>query len=97
MNVSTITITRDHADADYSGFVKKSSKPSTSAGTIARGGVAMAKIFSEPSESDVPSYSFEPNNQDGLIGGDIGLVLGKIAIFLIIGFAGFRNRSLNLR
>ena len=35
--------------------------------------------------------------QDGLIGGDIGLVLAKIAIFLIIGFAGFRNRSLNLR
>ena len=35
--------------------------------------------------------------QDGLIVGDIGLVLAKIAIFLIIGFAGFRNRSLNLR
>ena len=35
--------------------------------------------------------------QDGLIGGDIGLVLAKIAIFLIIGFVGFRNRSLNLR
>ena len=35
--------------------------------------------------------------QDGLIGGDIGLVLAKISIFLIIGFVGFRNRSLNLR
>jgi len=35
--------------------------------------------------------------QDGLIGGDIGLVLAKIVIFLIIGFVGFRNRSLNLR
>ncbi len=35
--------------------------------------------------------------QDGFNGGDIGLVLAKIAIFLIIGFAGFRNRSLNLR
>jgi putative exporter of polyketide antibiotics len=35
--------------------------------------------------------------QDGLISGDLGLVLAKIAIFLIIGFVGFRNRSLNLR
>ena len=35
--------------------------------------------------------------QDGLIVGDIGLVLAKISIFLIIGFVGFRNRSLNLR
>ena len=35
--------------------------------------------------------------QDGLIGADLMLVLIKIAIFLVIGFAGFRNRSLNLR
>ena len=35
--------------------------------------------------------------QDGLIAGDLLLVIGKIAIFLAIGFIGFRNRSLNLR
>ena len=35
--------------------------------------------------------------QDGLIAGDLLLVIGKIAIFLAIGFVGFRNRSLNLR
>jgi len=35
--------------------------------------------------------------QDGLIAGDLLLVIGKIAIFLVIGFIGFRNRSLNLR
>ena len=35
--------------------------------------------------------------QDGLIGGDVFLVIGKIALFLAIGFIGFRNRSLNLR
>ena len=35
--------------------------------------------------------------QDGLIVGDLMLVLIKIAIFLAIGFVGFRNRSLNLR
>ena len=35
--------------------------------------------------------------QDGLITGDLLLVIGKIAIFLAIGFVGFRNRSLNLR
>ena len=35
--------------------------------------------------------------QDGLIAGDLLLVIGKIAIFLAVGFIGFRNRSLNLR
>ena len=35
--------------------------------------------------------------QDGLIAGDLLLVIGKIMIFLAIGFVGFRNRSLNLR
>ena len=35
--------------------------------------------------------------QDGLIAGDLFLVIGKIALFLVIGFIGFRNRSLNLR
>ena len=35
--------------------------------------------------------------QDGLIGEDVLLVIGKIALFLAIGFIGFRNRSLNLR
>jgi len=35
--------------------------------------------------------------QDGLIAGDLLLVIGKIMIFLAIGFIGFRNRSLNLR
>jgi putative exporter of polyketide antibiotics len=35
--------------------------------------------------------------QEGLIGADLTLVLGKIVIFLIIGFIGFRKRSLNLR
>ena len=35
--------------------------------------------------------------QDGLIAGDLLLVVGKIMIFLAIGFVGFRNRSLNLR
>ena len=35
--------------------------------------------------------------QDGLIGEDVLLVIGKIALFLAIGFLGFRNRSLNLR
>jgi len=35
--------------------------------------------------------------QEGLIAGDLLLVIGKIAIFLAIGFVGFRNRSLNLR
>ena len=35
--------------------------------------------------------------QDGLIGADLMLVIIKIAIFLAIGFIGFRNRSLNLR
>ena len=35
--------------------------------------------------------------QDGLIAGDLILVIGKIMIFLAIGFVGFRNRSLNLR
>ena len=35
--------------------------------------------------------------QDGLIAGDLFLVIGKIALFLVIGFVGFRNRSLNLR
>jgi len=35
--------------------------------------------------------------QDGLIGADLMLVIIKIAIFLAIGFMGFRNRSLNLR
>ena len=35
--------------------------------------------------------------KDGLDTGDVTLVLGKILIFLIIGFIGFRNRSLNLR
>ena len=35
--------------------------------------------------------------QDGLITGDLLLVIGKIMIFLAIGFVGFRNRSLNLR
>ena len=35
--------------------------------------------------------------QDGLIAGDLFLVIGKIALFLAIGFIGFRNRSLNLR
>ena len=35
--------------------------------------------------------------QEGLIAGDLLLVIGKIAIFLVIGFIGFRNRSLNLR
>ena len=35
--------------------------------------------------------------QDGLIAGDLFLVIGKIALFLFIGFIGFRNRSLNLR
>ena len=35
--------------------------------------------------------------QDGLIAGDLLLVIGKIMIFLVIGFVGFRNRSLNLR
>ena len=35
--------------------------------------------------------------QDGLIGGDVLLVVGKIVLFLAIGFIGFRNRSLNLR
>ena len=35
--------------------------------------------------------------QDGLIAGDLLLVIGKITIFLAIGFIGFRNRSLNLR
>ena len=35
--------------------------------------------------------------QDGLIGEDIFLVVGKTLIFLAIGFIGFRNRSLNLR
>ena len=35
--------------------------------------------------------------QDGLFAEDILLVIGKIAIFLVIGFIGFRNRSLNLR
>ena len=34
---------------------------------------------------------------DGLIAGDLLLVIGKIMIFLAIGFVGFRNRSLNLR
>ena len=33
--------------------------------------------------------------QDGLIGEDVLLVIGKIALFLAIGFLGFRNRSLN--
>ena len=32
--------------------------------------------------------------QDGLIGGDVLLVVGKIVLFLAIGFIGFRNRSL---
>ena len=35
--------------------------------------------------------------QDGLIGEDIFLVIGKTLLFLAIGFIGFRNRSLNLR
>ena len=35
--------------------------------------------------------------QDGLFAEDLLLVIGKIAIFLTIGFIGFRNRSLNLR
>ena len=35
--------------------------------------------------------------QDGLIVGDLLLVIGKIMIFLAILFVGFRNRSLNLR
>ena len=35
--------------------------------------------------------------QDGLIAGDLLLVIGKIMIFLAIGFVGFGNRSLNLR
>ena len=35
--------------------------------------------------------------QDGLFAEDLLLVVGKIAIFLVIGFIGFRNRSLNLR
>tara|TARA_B110000444_G_C18667730_1_gene513757 strand:- start:18 stop:842 length:825 start_codon:yes stop_codon:yes gene_type:complete len=35
--------------------------------------------------------------QEGLIVGDLMLILIKIAIFLAIGFVGFRNRSLNLR
>ena len=35
--------------------------------------------------------------RDGLIGEDLILVIGKILIFLVIGFIGFRNRSLNLR
>ena len=35
--------------------------------------------------------------QEGLIGADLTLVLGKIVIFLIFGFIGFRKRSLNLR
>jgi len=35
--------------------------------------------------------------QDGLIAGDLFLVIAKIALFLSIGFIGFRNRSLNLR
>jgi hypothetical protein len=35
--------------------------------------------------------------QDGLFAEDLLLVIGKIALFLVIGFIGFRNRSLNLR
>ena len=35
--------------------------------------------------------------QDGLFVEDLLLVIGKIALFLVIGFIGFRNRSLNLR
>jgi putative exporter of polyketide antibiotics len=35
--------------------------------------------------------------KDGLDTGDITLVVAKILIFLVIGFIGFRNRSLNLR
>ena len=35
--------------------------------------------------------------QDGLLTEDLLLVIGKVAIFLLIGFIGFRNRSLNLR
>ena len=35
--------------------------------------------------------------KDGLDTGDITLVVAKIFIFLVIGFIGFRNRSLNLR
>lgn len=35
--------------------------------------------------------------QDGLIAGDLFLVIVKIVLFLAIGFIGFKNRSLNLR
>ena len=38
----------------------------------------------------------DPYN-DGLNSGDVTLVTAKILIFLVIGFIGFRNRSLNLR
>ena len=49
-------------------------------------------------DDNISSYgAYASPYQDVIIGGDIGLVLAKIAIFLIIGFAGFRNRSLNLR
>ena len=35
--------------------------------------------------------------RDGLVAEDLVLVIAKIALFLAIGFIGFRNRSLNLR
>ena len=63
-------------DADYSGFVSKSSKPPSSVGTIARGGAAMAKIFSEPSETCAPPQSYELPTNDSLLGGPLYKDLG---------------------
>ena len=49
-------------------------------------------------DDNISSFGAYGNHyQDGLIGADLMLVLIKIAIFLTIGFIGFRNRSLNLR
>ena len=49
-------------------------------------------------DDNISSFGAYGNTyQDGLFAEDLLLVVGKIAIFLVIGFIGFRNRSLNLR
>ena len=49
-------------------------------------------------DDNISSFGAYGNHyQDGLFAEDLLLVMGKIAIFLVIGFIGFRNRSLNLR
>ena len=49
-------------------------------------------------DSNLSSFGAYGNPyQDGLIAEDLLLVMGKITIFLVFGFIGFRNRSLNLR